>query len=392
MWVVGARRAGGRRPSPIPRGNFAFPLEGTYRGDQVMLNASEVNLQFSFGPVPLRSLDFRGRLGADGRFGAGASLYGQVTCAEVPNYSFYLYVAGVCNPSDTLAASGTFLSDRYRGGPANRRPAGLSVSRLSLDAADAPATAARPPRPCGSPRGARYPAARHLGSILLVDAGTGKPVSLDYRDPDHQREGPERQPPPGEAGDPGRDRAAGPGPRLRDRRRLPARLAGVLGGCPLRAAIPGGRRTRARAAPASPAGRRRSRSASRRSRSPGGRGRRSPAGCGRWRRRRRGRGRGARAPGRSPRSSRSRRRGSRRSAPRRPARSRCRPTARARSSNSRRSPAKYCSSCAAASASGASSSTQPLRRAWRPGSCTALSASPSPTRRSSPSGVSIVVV
>ena len=131
MWVVGARQAGGQTLAD-PHGNFAFPLEGTYRGDQVMLNASKVNMQFSFGPVPLRSLDFRGRLGADGRFGPGASLYGQVTCAEVPNYSVYLYVAGVCNPSDTLAASGTFLSDRYRGGPANRRPAGLSVSRLTL--------------------------------------------------------------------------------------------------------------------------------------------------------------------------------------------------------------------------------------------------------------------
>ena len=136
MWVVGARRAPARRTLADPHGNFAFPLEGTYRGDQVMLNASQVNLQFSFGPVPLRSLDFRGRLGADGRFGPGASLYGQVTCADVPNYSVYLYVAGVCNPSDTLAASGTFLSDRYRGGPANRRPAGLSVSRLQPRAPD----------------------------------------------------------------------------------------------------------------------------------------------------------------------------------------------------------------------------------------------------------------
>ncbi len=179
MWVVGARPAGGQTLAD-PHGNFAFPLEGTYRGDQVMLNASKVNMQFSFGPVPLRSLDFRGRLGADGRFGPGAGLYGQVTCAEVPNYSFYLYVAGVCNPSDTLAASGTFLSDRYRGGPANRRPAGLSVSRLRLrrptagGAGEASATL----RLAG---GTAYPAARHLGSILLVDASTGKPVSLDYR-------------------------------------------------------------------------------------------------------------------------------------------------------------------------------------------------------------------
>ncbi len=145
-----------------------------------MLNASDVNLQFSFGPVPLRSLDFRGRLGADGRFGPGASLYGQVTCADVPNYSVYLYVAGVCNPSDTLAASGTFLSDRYRGGPANRRPAGLSVSRLSLERPTA-SSAGQATATLRLAGGASYPAARHLASILLLDARTGKPVSLDYR-------------------------------------------------------------------------------------------------------------------------------------------------------------------------------------------------------------------
>ena len=145
-----------------------------------MLNASKVDMQFSFGPVPLRSLDFRGRLGADGRFGPGASLYGQVTCADVPNYSVYLYVAGVCNPSDTLAASGTFLSDRYRGGPANRRPAGLSVSRLTLRRPTA-SSAGEAKATLELARGASYPARRHLGSILLVDEATGKPVSLDYR-------------------------------------------------------------------------------------------------------------------------------------------------------------------------------------------------------------------
>ena len=114
--ALGDRRARGpqrrsRRPTRTATSPSRSPAR--YRGDEVMLNASRLDLQFSFGPVPIRSLDFRGELGADGRFGAGASLYGQVTCAEVPNYSVYLYVAGVCNPNDTLASYGTFLSDAY---------------------------------------------------------------------------------------------------------------------------------------------------------------------------------------------------------------------------------------------------------------------------------------
>ena len=146
-----------------------------------MLNASQVNLQFSFGPVPLRSLDFRGELGADGRFGAGASLYGQVTCAEVPNYSVYLYVAGVCNPDDTLASYGTFLSDAYD--PRGRQPraAGRPRRQGHAHARRPRPPTARPSRSLKLDRGARYRAGKHLASILLVDAETGQPVSLDYR-------------------------------------------------------------------------------------------------------------------------------------------------------------------------------------------------------------------
>jgi outer membrane protein assembly factor BamB len=181
MWVVGARRNQRGVPVADPAGNFAFALAGSYRGDLVLLNASRLDLQFSFGPVPIRSLDFRGRLADDGRFAPGASLYGQVSCAAVPNYSFYLYAAGVCNPSDTLAAYGTFLSDGYdRRGRANLRPSGVRAGDVTLrppsSTADGEAIARLELRP-----GARFRSGGHLASILLVDGASGSPVSLDYR-------------------------------------------------------------------------------------------------------------------------------------------------------------------------------------------------------------------
>jgi outer membrane protein assembly factor BamB len=179
MWVIGARSKANGAVGADPAGNFAFALAGQYRDDLVMLNASRLDLQFSFGPVPVRSLDFRGRLQPDGRFAPGASTYGQVTCASVPNYSAYLYVAGVCNPNDTLASFGTFLSDGYAG-RANERPEGVHAAEVTLrapTAADDGAAVAR----LALDRGARYRTAKHLGSILLVDAATGNPVSLDYR-------------------------------------------------------------------------------------------------------------------------------------------------------------------------------------------------------------------
>jgi hypothetical protein len=179
LWVIGARRAPNGMAAADPSGNFAFALAGQYRGDLVMLNASRLELQFSFGPVPVRSLDFRGRLGPDGRFAPGASVYGQVTCASVPNYSAYLYVAGVCNPDDTLASFGTLLSDGYSG-TASERPEGVRAGEVTVQAptaADEGEAVAR----LELNRGARYRAAKHLGSILLVDGATGTPVSLDYR-------------------------------------------------------------------------------------------------------------------------------------------------------------------------------------------------------------------
>ena len=179
MWVVGARREGGRSIVD-PDGGFAFPLYGAYRGNDLSLNASGVSLEFSFGPVPLRSFDFRGALERDGGFAPGASVFGQVTCGDVPNYSVQLQVAGVCNSTDTLASFGTFLGEGYSRGGANERPAGVGVSDIVLtppsatDAGEAVLNLSRD-------RTARLPAGRHLISLLLTDEATGAPVPLDYR-------------------------------------------------------------------------------------------------------------------------------------------------------------------------------------------------------------------
>ncbi|HEU0024541.1 MAG TPA: hypothetical protein VFQ12_07915, partial [Thermoleophilaceae bacterium] len=80
-----------------------------------------------------------------------------------------------------LPASGTFVTKRYeRKGLANRRPAGVSVRGVELrrPTATAPGEARARLRLAG---GARFPARRHSLALLLADADTGAPVSLDYR-------------------------------------------------------------------------------------------------------------------------------------------------------------------------------------------------------------------
>jgi hypothetical protein len=130
--------------------------------------------------VPLRRFDLRMQLGRDLRAKPGAALYAEVFCPEVPVYGPALIAIGLCNADQKLPASGTFITERYDSrGPANRRPAGVRIERVSIER---PAAAApgRVVARLALKRGARFPAARHASGLLLTDAASGDVVALDY--------------------------------------------------------------------------------------------------------------------------------------------------------------------------------------------------------------------
>ncbi len=111
----------------------------------------------------------------------GASLYAQAQCDQVPNYGKATFLTGVCNAAGTLAASGTFITSAYPGaGDADRRPAGVSVSSVRLDAPAATRAGSVTAR-LAFRRGIRYRTADHRIGLLLVDGG-GRPLGLDYTD------------------------------------------------------------------------------------------------------------------------------------------------------------------------------------------------------------------
>jgi hypothetical protein len=172
LWVIGAFKDARGVERVDPHSAFGFPLAGRYRGRSLILSSPNVPLEFSFGVVPLRRFEMRGDLGSTLSFSPGASLYSETVCATVPNYGPELVFTGICNPSGVLAASGTFMSTAYRG-EAAVRPAGVRVGSIRLDRGGAvAATLTGPGRPS---------AARHVAGVLLTDAGTGVPVSTDYR-------------------------------------------------------------------------------------------------------------------------------------------------------------------------------------------------------------------
>ena len=176
LWVIGAVRDAAGRERVDPHSAFAFPLAGAAAGRSMILSSEDVPLQFSFGPVPLRRFEMRGELGAGGTFAPGASLYAETVCATVPVYGPELMFTGICNPGGVLAASGTYLSTAYTGSAA-ARPRGLSLRSIRLVRAQLHRPGAVTATFAGGPPA---PASAHVAAILLTDATTATPVSLDY--------------------------------------------------------------------------------------------------------------------------------------------------------------------------------------------------------------------
>jgi hypothetical protein len=182
MFVVGATRPADGLLVADPTTAFAFPLEGTYRGNLVSVSASHVTLPFSFGPVPTQQLMFRMQLGSDLVAEPGASLFGIVHCADVPYYGSLLErVTTLCNTSGNLTASGTFLASGYpTSGGAASAPKGLRVSTLNLTRPSAGTSGAVTTTFALAPN-AHYSVGSHVVSIVLTSASAGALVPIDYR-------------------------------------------------------------------------------------------------------------------------------------------------------------------------------------------------------------------
>jgi hypothetical protein len=155
-----------------PSAGFAFPLYGQHKRDAFLLGLRNITLTFSFGPVPLDLLEFRGRLNRD-MTTSGPNLYAESTCATIPNYGPFLpTTTRLCNQDGKIIVGGTYLTQRYVG-HANAKPKGAGVTSLELTrpsaGADGQAVATLTKALPG-----------HQVSILLTDATTNEPVALNY--------------------------------------------------------------------------------------------------------------------------------------------------------------------------------------------------------------------
>ncbi len=178
LWFVGAKRDAANQIVADPAALFAFPMFGRERGGTFSWNASQVNLWFTFGPVPLRRFDLRGTFGPGGKVESDAQFLAEAVCADIPGYGTKMPVTGMCDTQGVITAAGTYLGGTASS-PAVRRVAGLQTGTVGLTrpsgGSDGSVTV-----PVTLSPGTSYRKQDHFVSVLLVDATTGVPVPVDY--------------------------------------------------------------------------------------------------------------------------------------------------------------------------------------------------------------------
>ncbi|MGZ3474050.1 MAG: outer membrane protein assembly factor BamB family protein [Polyangiales bacterium] len=165
-WMAGAMRPEGSETTVIdPATKALLPLAYEYVGGRLTLrNEDGLVVEVMNATIPFRTFRVSATLG-DGLLPTGdASLTGSTICEKVPFYGPFLKTLGLCNPqTDVLSVLGA-----ARLKPWIQAPQTIGAT-FELGADEVVATLSEGVK-----------ASDHVASVLLVDAATGNPVTLDY--------------------------------------------------------------------------------------------------------------------------------------------------------------------------------------------------------------------
>jgi outer membrane protein assembly factor BamB len=170
-WVVGGKLDAGDRTVVDPATKAVFALDVDATGGLVSFaNNDGFSLEVMGATLSFRHFLITAALGADGTGGDSPALVVSTPCADIELYGPFLASLGLCNPdTGTLLVSGGLLIRPFGAGTIHA-PAGVGSV----------AFAAEPMRVRATLTGTTLVAGAHSLGVLLVDAATGKPVSLDY--------------------------------------------------------------------------------------------------------------------------------------------------------------------------------------------------------------------
>ncbi|HEX4458145.1 MAG TPA: hypothetical protein VIA18_09245, partial [Polyangia bacterium] len=144
-----------------------FPMQVTSDGTfMTMANQAGVSVKVTNIVIPFQSFRMSVALGADGNGSGPVRMTGSTICANIATYGSFLQQLGLCNPTtDSLSVVGAANFTTYPAPAAT-----VATATLSTDGTSVTATLV----------GSQIVAADHVASLLLVDATTNTPISLNY--------------------------------------------------------------------------------------------------------------------------------------------------------------------------------------------------------------------
>src|SRR5262245_3150586 len=171
-WVVGARLAAGENRAVVDPGTrVLFPLEVTHDGGLATFqNRGGFAIEFNAIRIPFALFRFATRLDSAGRALASPAMNALTPCAGITFYGPFFQQLGFCNPDSDLLNSFGGAELAPFGDGVQHAPAGVGTVAFSADRAGVTATLS----------GSTLRPEQHAVPILLLEASTGRPVSLDY--------------------------------------------------------------------------------------------------------------------------------------------------------------------------------------------------------------------
>jgi outer membrane protein assembly factor BamB len=168
-WMAGAKLASDENVTEIdPATGALFPLSVDYAGGfATWSNQDGVSVEVMNAVIPFKSFRLSGALGSDGNASGAVRLVGSTLCMGIPIYGLFLEKLGLCNPkTDVLTVSGAANLKTFAA------PALAGVGTVTFAATSDAVTA--------TVGGSSLKLAEHACAVLLIDASTGQPVTLDY--------------------------------------------------------------------------------------------------------------------------------------------------------------------------------------------------------------------
>lgn len=179
-WVVGGALGAGGATVVDPATQVLFPVEVTYEdGLLSLVNESGFTVRAMNFDMPFDVFRVSAHLGEGGVPVAQPGVHVKTRCNGIPFYGRFLAKLGFCNPTtDVLNVFGATNLRLHQGGTATM-PTGVGNVSFSIRGGWGSGLFTNP-TVTATISGSTLKASDHSFGVLLVDADTGKPVSLKY--------------------------------------------------------------------------------------------------------------------------------------------------------------------------------------------------------------------